>query len=113
MVEAFRENDERVKADERRAGISGRFDTGIRRVTPGRRTESFASGTIGMAAVAPKPMMIHAVQVEANGYRTYESKQDESYGTEVTAFPKEGDRKVTSGVIYDGLMIRDLYRGVT
>jgi hypothetical protein len=57
VVEAFREKAERVKAEERRAGISGRFTTGTLIVIPGRRTESFARGIIGMVAVAAKPMM--------------------------------------------------------
>jgi hypothetical protein len=57
VVEAFREKAERVKADERRAGISDRFTTGTLIVMPGRRTESFASGTIGMVVVAANPMM--------------------------------------------------------
>jgi hypothetical protein len=57
VVEAFREKGECVKADERRAGISGRFTTGTLIVMPGRRTESFASGIIGMVAVVTKPMM--------------------------------------------------------
>jgi hypothetical protein len=56
VVEAFLEKDERVKAEERRAGISGRFTTGTLIVMPGRRTESFARGTIGIVAVAAKPM---------------------------------------------------------
>lgn len=37
--------------------MSGRFETGIRIVIPGRRTESFARGMIGMVAVAAKPMI--------------------------------------------------------
>jgi hypothetical protein len=62
VVDAFLEKDERVKAEERRAGMSGRFRTGILIVTLGRRTESFARGTIGMVAVAAKPMMRGAMQ---------------------------------------------------
>src|SRR5947209_4158417 len=57
VVEAFREKAEWVKAEERRAGISGRFTTGTLIVMPGRRTESFARGIIGMVAVVTKPMM--------------------------------------------------------
>jgi hypothetical protein len=56
VVEAFLEKDERVKAEERRAGISGRFTTGTLMVIPGRRTESFARGIIGIVVVAAKPM---------------------------------------------------------
>ena len=65
MVDPFLENEERVNAEERRAGMSGRFDTGIRRVTPGRRTESLARGISGMVAVAAKPIMFWAVPFEA------------------------------------------------
>jgi hypothetical protein len=57
VVEAFLEKDERVKAEERRAGISGRFTTGTLIVMPGRRTESFARGIIGIVVVVAKPMM--------------------------------------------------------
>lgn len=57
VVDAFLEKDERVKVEERRAGMSGRFSTGILIVTPGRRTESFARGIIGIVVVAAKPMM--------------------------------------------------------
>lgn len=57
VVDTFLEKEEWVKAEERRAGISGRFRTGTLIVTPGRRTESFARGTIGMVLVAAKPML--------------------------------------------------------
>ena len=57
VVAAFLEKEVRVKADERRAGISGRFTTGTLIVMPGRRTESFPRGIIGIVAVAAKPMM--------------------------------------------------------
>jgi len=61
VVDAVLEKEERVKADERSAGMSGRFRTGTLVVTPGSRTESFARGTIGMAAVAAKPMVRGAI----------------------------------------------------
>ena len=70
VVEAFLEKDERVKAEERRAGISGRFTTGTLIVMPGRRTESFARGTIGIVVVAAKPMMPGAMYCTRRQVRT-------------------------------------------
>jgi hypothetical protein len=67
VVEAFLEKGERVKAEERRAGISGRFTTGTLIVMPGRRTESFARGMIGIVAVAAKPMMAGERMYAASG----------------------------------------------
>ena len=66
VVDAFLEKDERVKAEERRAGMSGRFRTDILIVTPGKRTESFARGTIGIVVVAAKPML-RGVALRASG----------------------------------------------
>jgi hypothetical protein len=71
VVEAFLEKGERVKADERRAGISGRFTTGTLIVMPGRRTESFASGIIGMVAVAAKPMMYEELLTQVEVLKMY------------------------------------------
>jgi hypothetical protein len=65
VVEAFLEKDDRVKAEERRAGMSGRFRTGTLMVTPGRRTESFARGTMGIVDVAAKPMLRDTTQQAA------------------------------------------------
>lgn len=42
---AFKED--LLKREVRRRGISGRSDSGIRRVTPGKRTESLDSGSKG------------------------------------------------------------------
>lgn len=92
MAEAFLENDERVNADERRAGISCRFKTGIRRVTPGRRTESFARGTIGMVVVVAKPMMfLRSGSQEWREY-SYRCRRDEEMKCMRVGSPKECDR---------------------
>ena len=76
VVEAFLEKAERVKADERRAGISGRFTTGTLIVMPGRRTESFASGIIGMVAVAAKPMMPGAMYEASRKNSSHREKNE-------------------------------------
>jgi hypothetical protein len=78
-VDAFLEKDERVKAEERRAGMSGRFKTGTLIVTPGRRTESFARGTIGMVAVAAKPMLRGAMEQASSADSYAECREARTY----------------------------------
>lgn len=55
-VEPFRALVARLKAEERRTGMSARFATGTRSVMPGSRTVSFASGIRGIVAFAVNPM---------------------------------------------------------
>jgi hypothetical protein len=60
MEDLLDREDARLKRLVRRRGISCRLAMGIRNVTPGRRTESLASGTSGSFIVRPLPDAIFA-----------------------------------------------------